>query len=359
MTMFTRHLSRQLAAYIDGELSGRRTQQTERHMSQCARCRFDCEQVRRGMAAMHGLPSVGTPEEIWPPIEAALRQHRRGERLTGARWRLAAAAAVLLALAGAAAWRVTHPSGTRWAVVRLDGSPVVGATHIREAGQIGAGEWIETDSGSRARVTVGDIGSVEVAPNTRMRVVTARRDEHRLALARGAIRARISAPPRLFFVDTPSGTAVDLGCEYELNADENGFGLLRVTKGWVAFEWKGLESLVPAGASCPTRPGAGPGIPYFDDAPGRIKQALASLGFEKGVEKDGSDTLTILLTESRVRDTLTLWHLLSRVGAGDRARVYDRMAALTPVPAGVSRDRALNLDPNTLKRWREELAWIW
>jgi hypothetical protein len=116
---------------------------------------------------------------------------------------------------------------------------------------------------------------------------------------------------------------------------------------------------VPAGATCQTRPQSGPGIPYFDDAPERIKQALASLGFEKGFEKDGSDALSILLTESRVRDTLTLWHLLSRVAAGDRARVYDRIAALTPVPAGVSRDRALSLDPDTLKRWREELAWTW
>ena len=71
------------------------------------------------------------------------------------------------------------------------------------------------------------------------------------------------------------------------------------------------------------------------------------------------DALDIVLAESRVRDTLTLWHLLSRVNAGDRARVYDRIAALTPVPAGVSRERALELDRETLRRWREELAWTW
>src|SRR5256885_9219045 len=46
------------------------------------------------------------------------------------------------------------------------------------------------------------------------------------------------------FVDTAAGTAVDLGCEYVLNTDEDGLGLLRVTKGWVSFQWKGLESLV-------------------------------------------------------------------------------------------------------------------
>src|SRR5439155_13447187 len=111
----------------------------------------------------------------------------------------------------------------------------------------------------------------EIAPNTRVRVVTARSSEHRLALTRGEIRAKISAPPKLFFVDTASATAVDFGCEYALSADEEGFGWLHVTRGWVSFQWKGIESLVPAGASCQTRPQAGPGIPYFDDAPESLK----------------------------------------------------------------------------------------
>jgi hypothetical protein len=67
----------------------------------------------------------------------------------------------------------------------------------------------------------------------------------------------------------------------------------------------------------------------------------------------------IILSASRVRDTLTLWHLISRVDAGDRGRVFDRIAALTPVPAGVSRAQALKLDPETLQRWKDELAWKW
>jgi hypothetical protein len=307
------------------------------------------------MASVEHLPPVEAPEAIWSSIEATFQENRSPQTSMFRRWRPAFAAAVVLAFAGAAYWRVAHQSGTRWEVVRLDGSPAVGAKHIRGAGRIGPGEWIETDSGSRATVKIGEIGQVEVAPNTRVRVVTALPGEHRLALARGEIRARISAPPRLFFVDTASGTAVDLGCEYALNSDEVGFGLLRVTRGWVSFQWKGLESLVPAGASCRTRPHAGPGIPYFDDAPESVKQALESFGFEKA----GNDALSIILSGSRVRDTLTLWHLLSRVEAADRERVYGRMAALTPVPATVSREQALKLDPETLKRWKEELAWTW
>jgi predicted anti-sigma-YlaC factor YlaD len=353
--MLRRHVSRQIAAHLDGQLAPPKAQQVELHLRQCPRCQAEHEQIRWGMEMVEHLPSVEAPAAIWSSIETAFQENRSRQAPAILRWRWAIAATVVLALAGAAYWRLANLSGARWEVVRLAGSPSVGAQPLTGVGQVGAGEWIETDARSRASVKVGEIGSVEVAPNTRVRVVTARAGEHRLALARGEIRAAISAPPKLFFVDTASGTAVDLGCEYALSTDEDGVGLLRVTRGWVSFQWKGLESLVPAGASCRTRPQAGPGIPYFDDAPESLKQALEIFG----IEKAGDDALRIILSESRVRDTLTLWHLLSRVEAGDRGRVFDRIAALTPVPAGVSREQALKLDPETLRRWKDELAWKW
>ncbi len=353
--MFMRHISRQLAAHLDGQLAQPQAKQAELHLRQCLLCRAEREQVSRGMAMVEHLPPVEAPESIWSSIEAAFQQNRSRQMPAVLPWRWVLAATIVLALTGAAYWRLAHSSGTRWAVVRLAGSPSVAAKPIRGTAHVGAGEWIETDARSRAMVKVGEIGSVEVAPNTRLRVVTAQPREHRLALAHGEIRAKISAPPKLFFVDTASGTAVDLGCEYQLSTAEDGSGLLHVTQGWVSFQWNGLESLVPAGASCRTRPQAGPGIPYFDDAPEKLKQALEIFGFAKG----GNEALSVILSESRVRDTLTLWQLLSRVEVGDRGRVFDRIAALTPIPAGVSREQALNLDPQTLERWKEELPWTW
>jgi hypothetical protein len=280
------------------------------------------------------LPKVKAPDAIWESIEAALDEHRSPARRP---WLWAFAAVAVVALLAIGYWSVGHQ----------------------------AGKWIETDSKSRTTLRIGEIGFVEIEPGTRVRVVTARPGEHRLALARGEIRAKISAPPKLFFVDTASGTAIDLGCEYTLSDDELGLGLLQVTKGWVSFQWKGptpgvvVESLVPAGASCRTHPKIGPGIPYFDDASPRLKDALEGFGIEKSAGKSGNAALDVILAEARVRDTLTLWHLLQRVPVADRARVYDRIASLTPVPAGVSREKALKLDPETLRLWKDELAWKW
>jgi hypothetical protein len=165
----------------------------------------------------------------------------------------------------------------------------------------------------------------------------------------------IDAPPRLFFVDTPTSTVVDLGCAYTMRVDDTGAGTLRVTAGWASLEWSGRESLVPAGASGHTRPDVGPGTPSFDDATLALKQALDAFDFEQG----GRTAIDVVLVEARVRDTLTLWHLMSRVEPADRERVFNRIVALTPLPNTVSREQALALDAEALKRWREELAWTW
>jgi hypothetical protein len=303
------------------------------------------------MAMMYHLPLAEAPAAIWASIEVALDAAPRNRRPAGQRWRWALAGAAV-AVACLIYWRI--PRETGWEVIRLDGRPSVGAQPLIGQGHIAAGEWLQTDVSSRAQIKVGVIGSVEVEPDTRLRVVKTKAGEHRIALERGGIRAKISAPPRLFFVDTAAGTAVDLGCEYALDADQSGSGLLRVTKGWVSFQWKTFESLVPAGASCHTRTPIGPGIPYFDDAPEALQQALATFAVEKS-----ETALSVVLGTARVRDTLTLWHLLSRVDSGQRERVYDRIAALAPVPAGVSREKALQLDAETLKLWKEELAWKW
>jgi hypothetical protein len=297
---------------------------------------------------LRNLPLAKAPDSIWASIEASLDAPLAGRRaapLRVLRWGIAAAALIAVS---AGAWYATRPPKAAWDVVRVDGT-------ITEHGKIAVGEWLQTDGSSRARISVGDIGTIEVAPNTRVRMVASRPGEQRLRLARGEISASVSAPPRLFFVDTPASTAVDLGCVYTMKADEDGKGLLRVTLGWVSLEWEGREALVPAGASCRTRPKIGPGTPYFDDASQGLEDALSSFDFGGG----GEAALDTVLAEARVRDTLTLWHLLSRVEGADRQRVYNRIVDLVPLPKGVAPTQALQLDPATLKLWREELAWKW
>jgi hypothetical protein len=179
---------------------------------------------------------------------------------------------------------------------------------------------------------------------------------HRLQLARGRIDAFITAPPRLFLVDTPSAVAVDLGCAYTLEVDETGEGSIAVTLGLVALERDGLTSTVPMDAVCRIRGGQGPGLPVFADARPGLRRAVER--FDAGgdpVEAAVPD----LLRESRRRDTLTLWHLLPRVDAGNRPRVVERIVDLAGMPDDLELQRVVELDRAALDRWFDDLELDW
>jgi anti-sigma factor RsiW len=353
--IFSRHVTDNLAPYVDGRLDERARSRVDAHLAACGDCRRDLEEVRRSDSVLRQIPLFEAPESLWVAIETAAGTR---PEIPAAAWsiRRYAVAALVVVSVLAGYWRYTRTPVAQWKVVVLSGSPLAGNEPVAAAELVPTGEWIETDSTSRARVEVGSIGSVEIAPDSRVRLVSSGTSEHRLALGHGQINAKILAPPRLFFVDTPSVTAVDLGCEYRLRCDRAGTGTLNVSQGWVALEWRGMESLVPAGASCHMRPGRRPGTPWFDDASPELADALERFDFN--ADSAPADLETIL-ARSRARDTLTLWHLLSRVETSDRVRVYERMAELAPPPPEIAREKLLSLDPQSLARWKDELAWTW
>ena len=293
--------------------------------------------------------------------------------------RLAAAAVIVLMAAGA--WWATRPPVIvpSLDVARLDGAPKVGSKPIRGTGVLTVGEWLETDAGSRARIDVGIIGEVNVEPNSRVQLVRAHESEQRLALNVGKIHARIWAPPGTFFVETPSALAVDVGCAYSLEVDARGAGILRVTKGWVAFQTAERESFIPEGAMCATRPGKGPGTPFYEDAPQELRSAVEKLDFDLGgvagdveggvqggvggASQKRAEALAIVLATARKKDVLTLWHLLGRTTGEERGQVFGRMAELLPPPKSVTREGVLAGDRAMLDLWWKELglkeAWFW
>ncbi|HKV25877.1 MAG TPA: FecR family protein [Candidatus Acidoferrum sp.] len=301
------------------------------------------------------------------PELAGMQKHSFLENLFAARrtlWiGLAAAAAVVLILSALGIVRWTDWRGenskTGWAVERVAGTPRVESSVFRftsNKARLTTGETIVTDSGSRATIEVADVGSVTVEPNTRLRLVSDTKGRNQFALERGAIHAMIWAAPGEFAVDTPSAIAVDLGCAYTLQVDDTGAGLLRTTVGWVGFKLNGHEAFIPAGAACATRRGTGPGTPYFEDASASFRSALALLDFGAGTPGERERELITILSEARVKDGLSLWHLLSRVDVSDRTMVFDRFKTLVPPPPEVTREGILRLDPKMMDEWWNQLG---
>jgi len=299
-----------------------------------------------------------------PPFPAIVPPERWPLRLWRQRLFPVVAAAVALLAIGVGAFLLyvskQRPiGGPGWDVSSLAGTPRIGRRIIGEkegSNRLGVGQLLETDSHSRASLQAEDIGQIEMGPSTRLRLLTMGPNLKRIALERGTIHAFIWSPPGEFVVDTPSAMTVDLGCAYTLQVDDSGAGLVRTSLGWVGFKLNGHESFIPAGAACATRPKVGPGTPYFEDAPAEFRSALARLDFEDSTSQARAEDLGVVLSNSRKRDALTLWHLLSRVEEGPRIRVYDRLRELAPPPAGVTKDGILRLDQSMLDLWWNALG---
>jgi len=275
---------------------------------------------------------------------------------------LAAAAALIIAIgAGFLLLRTKRSpnSKSNWEVAWQSGTPQVGGQEISGAMRelsLDVGEDVVTGAGSQVTIQDAATGQIEVEPRSRVRLLESRTGRKHVALEVGTIRATIWAPPGEFVVETPSAVAVDLGCAYTLETDESGSGLLHTTLGWVGFERNGRESFIPAGAACPMHAHAGPGTPYYEDASTAFRAALYQLDFEATTQEARAAPLATVIAESRNRDALSLWHLLSRVSDAERPKIYERLAALLPPPAGVSRESVLRLDRRSLDLWWNELG---
>jgi FecR protein len=265
---------------------------------------------------------------------------------------LAAAAAIVLMVG--LTWQTAAPTAA-WDVASLSGTPRIGSSVLMGEGRIAVGQTLTTDEASRARMDVSNIGQVTVDNSTRVRLVETRDGHHRLALERGTLHAVIAAPPGQFIVSTPSATATDLGCVYDLHVYDDGSGLLTVVAGWVAFEERGRESFVPSGASSRTDRINGPGTPRFDDTEQAFRDALDDVDNGRDPER-GAASLRFALEHARLRDAMTLWHLIARVAPSDRAAVADALAARVPMPPAVTRDAVLRLDRAALDQWWDALG---
>jgi len=285
----------------------------------------------------------GEPDPEVARLEGLLREFRssRPAPQPHARRRGSAIAAAI-ALAAAGTWLASRGAPEGWQV-DLAGSG---------SSRLAVGGTLDTGATGHATVNVGDIGVIDVEPNSRLRLERARRNDHRMSLEHGLIHAFIWAPPRSFVVDTPSAVTTDLGCYYTLDVRPDGAGLVTVLSGWVSFERGGRESFIPAGAACQTRPDAGPGTPYREEASPAFRQALQDFDFSRG----GDPALSIVLNEATRDDAFTLWHLLTRCAPAEQQRVYDTLAALAPPPSGVTRQGILRADRRMLDHWWDQLG---
>jgi hypothetical protein len=242
---------------------------------------------------------------------------------------LVVAAIVLLAI-----WTWPQPQG--WEIRTLSGTaPCAGARC-----SMWPGDTLNVPDGSRWELDLGT-GTVQVAGgSTLTRIDT---DGFPMRLDSGSVEVQTKATAFALRIETPSATAIDLGCAFALEADAQGTRL-SVTEGAVALQNDLGTSVVGGGSAASAAIGAAPSIPLRRDAPDALRAAI-----------DAND-LDAILANARGRDLFTLWHVLQLVAPAERQRVLDRIVELEPGVLPTDEARLVALDPDALKVLWQDLV---
>lgn len=278
-------------------------------------------------AALGGLAHTA-PLAPLPPLAPRARR----------RWPVAVAAVAMIAAGVLAVWLARDRAGAGGAgacgdvrgpgfAFTVAGGPARCGGVASRGGVLPVGVPLVTAADATADVVIADIGALTLAGDSELTLAATGTTEHRLRLARGRLSARVTAPPRLFVIDTPAATAIDLGCAYDLEVLADGRTRLAVTSGVVELAADARLAHVTVGHTVVTVPGRGPGTPVATTAAPALVALVARL--------DAGDAAVLpeVLAAAGPGDTLTVWNLLANArDAASRGTILARLDALFPRP---------------------------
>ncbi len=375
--MKCREVKYYLNDYLGGKLIDEMRNEISLHLNKCHNCRKRSgelkiilkssgtlrKEIHQGGELWESIsemnendPEFNLPAILYSPLkrrDTPQYKLKFRNRLFRSRW--IAIGAPLSAILVAILISVLYFSKTQpafWQVETLEGSPAAGRIKIGDSGILPAGEWLTTDSHSKARLNTGLAGEVDVYPGSEVQLVSTKENDYKIYLKLGKIHTRTWAPANVFSVIIPSAYVIDAGGSYTIEVDKSGSSILKVINGNVVIKSGSDKEIVPAGAVCETMKNRNPGTPYFLNASAVFKAALLRYDFGNGSHND----LETVIENAGLKDALSLWYLLKDARPDDVQLIYDKLAELVPPPWGVTYEGIKNGDSGMLLRWWEQLG---
>ncbi len=288
-----------------------------------------------------------------PRVQSAQRPRR-----FHAGWALAAVLAVCaLAMTLLLQHRLAWPEGAAWQVAAAQGQAWMAGAPVRAGAQLARSGEIATGDDGAVRLRIARIGELRLGAGSRLRLEQTGPGLHRVRLLQGRLWARVWAPPGYFGVRLPRTEALDMGCEFTLESDATGAGVLTVRSGWVLVGNDGGEALVPQGATVRLRADGAAGTPHDLGARIGFVAALAELDAQRGALPADDARLQRLLSQARPGDAISLLSLLQRHPQLAGGPLYDRLRALLADAPAPSREAVLRGAAGALEPWWNALPY--
>ncbi len=273
-------------------------------------------------------------ERPWAPRKAVpmARPPRRWRTLTAI---AATLALIAFGLHAGFRYRLQWPDAQPWQITAIEGGVRIDGRAVDANAQLAQDAVLETGPDGTARLRVARIGDIVIGEDSRFSLRQTGGGKHRTVLEHGRLWAKLWAPPGAFGVATPAGDVFDLGCEFVLDARQDGSGALTVRSGWVQIDSAFREVLVPQGARVEFGPGGRPGTPYDLGADAAFLAALRMIDTQ-GAD-DNEEAIRTLVTTARPQDAISLLLLLQARPQLTDGPLFDRLNELMPATAHVTR----------------------
>ena len=256
---------------------------------------------------------------------------------------VAIAAVIIYLKATTKTWNISEHSGTYLINNKTASEPELSSEDI-----------VSTEASSTVTINIPDVGNTRLLQNTTLK----RLDEKNTAqLISGDLDIKNAGALENFKLVIPSATIEDFytGNNYTVSTDEEGNSLIKLSVGWLRIYNKNLEeSIFPQSFEVKVSKEQGLGLPYSSESDSAYIAHLEEYLFNG----KSLNVLGIVLSNSTSRDAITLWNLLKRVeDEMQRNQVYTWLAKLVPPPSTVNKDGILNLDPEMMQAWLDEIDW--
>ena len=212
------------------------------------------------------------------------------------------------------------------------------------------GSSITTGNDSYALIKIPDVGTIELAPLTTIKKPE-KKDE--ILISTGSADISFLNSTKKYSIRIPSAQITDFnssGYMYKVNIDEIKNSNISVNKGWIKITSLAGDDIICEDYKIDIVNEFGTGVPYHVSSSPEFIELINNVAIN-----NLETSVAALVDASTKKDALTLWNLLPRLRPVLREVIYNKLYQLVSHVEEISKEELLNLDPDKLNLWLEEI----
>jgi hypothetical protein len=239
-----------------------------------------------------------------------------------------------------------------WEVRTIRGTVLINGLPNR-SNKIYQDEILSTEENSIAEINIPKVGSITVAPNTKIIFERTKDGDNKISLELGTVKISNSNYTPSFQIRIKNHIVIDRSGEFSVTVDDAKNTNITVNYGFVEIQNNEENIFMCKGFICNIRNGDLACVPYRLEASDSLKKELIIFN----AQANGDDSIEKIIPLTKQQDAPTLLTLIPRASQLKRQSLYQAIANYFPPPEGVTRMGIIKGDSQMLFLWWQDIEW--